>query len=74
MGSEWKPTTLGEIISASGGIIQTGPFGSQLHASDYVSKGIPVIMPVNIAGNRVSTRDIARISESDAKETLKKTS
>ena len=66
MGSEWNRTTLGEILSAGGGTIQTGPFGSQLHAADYVSNGIPVIMPVNIADNRVSTENIARISESDA--------
>ncbi|MEH6499518.1 MAG: restriction endonuclease subunit S [Pseudoalteromonas distincta] len=66
MGSEWNPTTLGEVLSAGGGTIQTGPFGSQLHASDYVSNGIPVIMPVNIADNRVSTANIARISERDA--------
>lgn len=66
MGSEWNATTLGEVLSAGGGTIQTGPFGSQLHASDYVSNGIPVIMPVNIADNRVSTANIAMISESDA--------
>ncbi len=66
MGSEWNPTTLGEVLSAGGGKIQTGPFGSQLHASDYVSNGIPVIMPVNITDNRVSTANIARISERDA--------
>lgn len=66
MGSEWITTTLGEIVHAGGGTIQTGPFGSQLHASDYVSEGIPVIMPVNLAGNRISTDDIARINEADA--------
>ena len=47
--------------------IQTGPFGSQLHASDYIEQGIPVIMPTNI-GTRleINTSNIAYISEKDA--------
>ena len=28
--------------------LQTGPFGSQLHADDYTSNGMPVINPVNL--------------------------
>ncbi len=66
MGSEWQAITLGEIVKEGNGLIQTGPFGSQLHASDYVSDGIPVIMPVNIAGDRIDLTDIARIKEEDA--------
>jgi type I restriction enzyme S subunit len=66
MGGELVPTTLGEIVSSGGGLIQTGPFGSQLHASDYVEHGIPVIMPINISNNRVDLTDIARITEEDA--------
>ena len=59
-------TTLGEIAD-----IITGPFGSQLHMSDYVDEGIAVIMPQNI-GDRIILEDkIARISESDYKR-LKK--
>ncbi len=58
--------TLGEICDRVGGVIRTGPFGSQLHASDYVPDGIPVIMPKNIVGGRVSTEDIARVRTEDA--------
>lgn len=64
--SKWKRTTLGEVISESNGLIQTGPFGSQLHASDYVENGIPCIMPTNMKENRVSLTGIARISDKDA--------
>ncbi len=46
--SEWKEYKLGEIAN-----VQTGPFGSQLHQSDYVDVGIPSIMPVNI-GDRMN--------------------
>jgi type I restriction enzyme S subunit len=46
--------------------VQTGPFGSQLHASDYVAAGVPSIMPVNIGDNRVVEDGIARVREADA--------
>ena len=62
MGSEWTKCPLSSIAD-----IQTGPFGSQLHASDYVSDGIPSIMPQNIGDNRIDERGIARITIVDAK-------
>lgn len=62
----WEYTTLGNACSRGGGDIQTGPFGSQLHASDYVQNGIPSIMPQNIGDNRVLTEGIARITQQDA--------
>lgn len=53
--------TLGDIAA-----IQTGPFGSQLHASDYVENGIPVIMPTNIGNNlNIEVDAIAKINEDD---------
>lgn len=58
----WKVKTLGELCDIGGGFVQTGPFGSQLHASDYVEDGIPVVMPVNLGENRISEENIARIS------------
>ena len=65
--ADWELTTLGEVCVRGGGDIQTGPFGSQLHASDYVSVGIPSIMPQNIGDNRIVADGIARISEADAR-------
>ncbi len=59
--------TLGEVCRSGGGGIQTGPFGSQLHKSDYVTSGIPSIMPQNIGDNRIIEDGIARISPVDAK-------
>lgn len=65
--SGWKYLPLGEACKQGRGGIQTGPFGSQLHASDYVASGIPVVMPKNIGENRIVPTDIARITTSDAK-------
>jgi type I restriction enzyme S subunit len=62
----WRLMTLIEACREGGGDIQTGPFGSQLHAADYVSEGIPSIMPQNIGDNRVIEPGIARIRASDA--------
>lgn len=64
--SDWQDTTLGAICESGGGRIQTGPFGSQLHASDYVESGIPSVMPQNIGDNYVIEDGIARITEDDA--------
>ena len=58
----WRKTTLGEVCDEVGGIIQTGPFGSQLHESDYSSEGIPVVMPKDIVEGRIATNNVARVS------------
>lgn len=63
---EWVSTTLGELIEQGNGKIQTGPFGSQLHASDYVDAGIPCVMPTNMRDNRVDLTGIAFITNEDA--------
>ena len=68
---EWEVLTLGEVCERGKGNVQTGPFGSQLHQSDYVPVGIPSIMPANIGDNRINPDGIARITEKDA-ERLKK--
>lgn len=62
----WKWEPLGEVCRRGGGGIQTGPFGSQLHASDYVPVGVPSIMPRNIAHDRVDVEGIARITPTEA--------
>lgn len=62
----WKTRTLGEICDDVDGIIQTGPFGSQLHESDYVDEGVPVVMPKNIIDGKIDTSDIAVIDEEEA--------
>jgi type I restriction enzyme S subunit len=65
MSTEWQDTTLGQICAAQGGAIQTGPFGSQLHTSDYREFGIPVVMPTNIGDGGIVEDGIARIDQAD---------
>ena len=55
----WKTVTLGDISSN----IQTGPFGSQLHQSDYSEEGTPVVMPKDLVNGHISEASIARVSE-----------
>ena len=54
---EWKIVKLGDISSA----IQTGPFGSQLHQSDYSDIGVPVVMPKDIVNGCIDESSIARV-------------
>jgi type I restriction enzyme, S subunit len=63
---KWLDSTLGELIKEDGGVIQTGPFGSQLHQRDYQPEGIPVIMPKDIADGRIAAESVARVSEETA--------
>ena len=49
-------------VCVEGGI-QTGPFGAQLHQSDYSEWGTPVCMPVNLVDGSISENGIARVSE-----------
>ena len=55
-----KVVQLGDVAD-----IITGPFGSQLHESDYKMEGIPVIMPQDIKDGKLNFEDVARISEND---------
>ena len=47
--AHWLVTPLGILADQ----IQTGPFGSQLHSSDYIDDGTPVINPSNIQGGKL---------------------
>ena len=61
---QWVREPLGDICREGKGRIQTGPFGSQLHESDYSADGTPVVMPADIVDGKVAVTRIARVTES----------
>ena len=64
--SEWKEYKLGEIAD-----VQTGPFGSQLHMSDYQTEGTPIITVEHLGDNRILHNNLPLVSDED-KRRLKK--
>lgn len=57
----WKETTLNKVSD-----IQTGPFGSQLHNSDYVKEGTPIITVEHLLDDRIThSEDIPKVSIDD---------
>ena len=69
MSKEWTIKTIGALCDEGEGSVQTGPFGSQLHASDYIvsDEGIPVVMPVNLVNSQIKREGIACIGQEDYK-------
>lgn len=67
LSTDWEVVSVGKAVARGGGNVQTGPFGSQLHAADYVPTGVPSVMPQNIGDNRIISEGIARITEADAR-------
>lgn len=55
----WDIYMLGGISSN----IQTGPFGSQLHQTDYSEIGTPVVMPKDLIEGHISEASIARVDD-----------
>lgn len=64
----WTRVELERVCAPRDGI-QTGPFGSQLHQSDYSEDGVPVVMPKDLVDLRIDEASVARIPASMA-ETL----
>ena len=56
---EWIKYRLGDISLS----IQTGPFGSQLHQSDYSQNGTPVIMPKDMSQGKILEYGVARVTD-----------
>ncbi len=64
-----SPSTLSEL--ASNGGIQIGPFGSQLHAHEYVDEGVPVVMPADLTADGLQYDRLRRITEETAERLSK---
>lgn len=68
---EWEVDNLGDLCKKGGGSIQTGPFGSQLHAEDYKEEGVPIITVEHLVDNRIAHENLPLVGEADYKR-LKK--
>lgn len=64
--SEWKGYKLRDVAE-----VQTGPFGSQLHQSDYKPVGTPIITVEHLGENKILHQNIPLVGDED-KERLNK--
>lgn len=58
--TNWTETTLRHL----GYEVQTGPFGSQLHADEYIEEGWPVVNPMNLVDGRIEPTAHMTVSDS----------
>ena len=63
----WRWCTIGELGHGSVDVVQTGPFGAQLHSNDYVPEGIPFVLIKNMTDAGIDATGMPRISLNDAR-------
>ncbi len=56
--TEWPIVKLGEVAT-----VKIGPFGTQLHAHDYVEDGVPIVNPTHIIGGRILVNPELTVNE-----------
>lgn len=66
LGDAWVQTTLGEALTHGGGELQVGPYGSELHASDYCDQGVGVIMPRDLVDRKIQHDKVVYVTEAKA--------
>lgn len=59
----WPKITVADLIETGEADLQTGPFGTQLKASDYVETGVPVINVRNIGYGDIRPDNLEYIEE-----------
>ena len=64
--NHWEVKTIKNVSGHSSATVQTGPFGAQLHSSDYTDEGVPLILIKNVFGLKIHDDDIPKISQSKA--------
>ena len=62
----FKKRKIGDIAT-----VQTGPFGSQLHQSDYKEVGTPIITVEHLGSNRILHENLPLISDDDKSRLVK---
>lgn len=65
----WPHRAIGDVVDRADGLVQTGPFGSQLHRSDYTEgEGVPLVMPKDLVAGRINYSSTARVNREKATE------
>lgn len=64
----WPRIAVGDLVRKGEAALQTGPFGTQLSASEYVLEGIPVINVRNVGFGEVRDDDLEYVSEAKAEQ------
>jgi type I restriction enzyme S subunit len=60
---QWILVEVGDLIASGQAELQTGPFGTMLHASAYKSVGTPVVAVQHIGENRLRHVDLPRVDD-----------
>ena len=68
MAGEWRQASIGELCDSGVAQLQTGPFGSQLHAHDYVDDGVPVVPTEAIRDRQIDHSVLPQITQAKAEE------
>ncbi|NEQ66920.1 MAG: hypothetical protein F6K21_15725 [Symploca sp. SIO2D2] len=62
----WNATAVKRLARNQDNVVQTGPFGAQLHASDYVDEGVPLILIRNVKELWIDDTEIPKITHQKA--------
>jgi type I restriction enzyme S subunit len=71
MAGEWRTCTIGALCDAGVTELQTGPFGSQLHAHDYAEAGVPVVPTEAIRNRRIDHSLLPKIAPDKAADLVR---
>jgi type I restriction enzyme S subunit len=66
-GKSWSRIRIADLVAAGEAEVKTGPFGTQLHASDYVESGTPVINVRNIGFGGIRPDKLEYIDDATVK-------
>jgi type I restriction enzyme S subunit len=65
---DWRSVSIGMLCEKGLVELQTGPFGSQLHAYDYKDEGIPVVPTEAIRNRQIDPSVLPKVSLEKARE------
>jgi restriction endonuclease S subunit len=71
MAGEWRRLSIGDLCASGVAELQTGPFGSQLHAHDYVDEGVAVVPTEAIHDRRIDHSLLPKIPRAKAMELVR---